>query len=205
MQYLREHGEECNTSTGQIGVMGFSAGGHLASTVATHLTGDELPVFQILFYPVITMNATNTHAGSRQNLLGSNPKAALVNEYSNEKQVSEETPPAYICYANNDGTVPIVNSTIYATALKRKGVPVHVIHFATGGHGFGFKTTYEHHDEIVADLTQWLLGIDEMLTGILGPSVSHPNSDACYNVAGQPVSLPSHGIYITQGKKWLVR
>ena len=205
MKYLREHGDEWNVTTGQIGVMGFSAGGHLASTVATHTTGEEIPAFQILFYPVITMDATYTHAGSRQNLLGTNPSAELVNLYSNEKQVTSETPMAYLCWASNDGTVPPRNSTEYAAALRKASVSVHTKSFPTGGHGFGFKPTYEYHNQIVTDLTAWLQGIDEILTGIATPKVVNPKSEACYNLAGQRVSNPRRGIFIRHNRKILVK
>lgn len=205
MKFLRDNAEECHTQTGQIGVMGFSAGGHLASTVATHTEGDELPVFQILFYPVITMNASATHAGSRQNLLGSNPSASLVSLYSNDKQVTASTPQAFICYASNDGTVPVSNSVSYANALKRAGVPCHVLRFTTGGHGFGFKTTYEHHDEMVADLTEWLVGVGQTLTTIKATSAVSPKAEACYNLAGQRVSELHRGVYIVGGDKCYVR
>ena len=205
MAYLRQHPDECHTASGQIGVMGFSAGGHLASTVATHTEGSEAPAFQVLFYPVITMNSSTTHAGSRENLIGKNPSASLIRLYSNEKQVTEHTPRCYICYADNDATVPVVNSTSYAAALKRASVPVHVLHFATGGHGFGFKTTYEHHDEIVSDLTAWLLDQEDYLTAIPATSAVRPQPSAVYNLAGQRVASPSHGLFITQHKKWLAR
>ena len=207
MQYLRSHAEECHTETGLVGVIGFSAGGHLAATVATHTTGDERPAFQILFYPVITMDNSYTHAGSRQNLLGSSPSAALVKLYSNEKQVTEETPMAYVTWATNDGTVPPKNSNEYIKALKAKGVPVHYKSYSTGGHGFGFNPSFAYHEQMLADLTEWLLGVDEILTAIDAPSTANPKTETWYNTAGQQVQsskLP-HGIYVTQGKKRLVR
>jgi acetyl esterase/lipase len=206
MQVLRQNPERYHTSTGQIGVMGFSAGGHLASTVATHTEGDERPVFQVLFYPVITMNASSTHAGSRENLLGKNPSNALVKLYSNETQVTAGTPPAYLCWADNDGTVPTINSTSYATALRRAGVEVHTKHFATGGHGFGFKTDYQYHNQIVSDLTAWLIGIGEKLTAISAPAAnSDPRNEVYYNLAGQRVVQPRHGLFVSSGHKKLIK
>ena len=205
MKYLREHAEECHTQTGLIGVIGFSAGGHLASTVATHTTGDELPAFQILFYPVITMDASFTHAGSRTNLLGSNPSADLVKLYSNEKQVAEETPRAYLCWATNDGTVPPRNSLVYINALNAKHVPVHKKTFSSGGHGFGFKTTFEHHDEMVADLTAWLKDVDSILTSVQTPHQVNSNQETWYNLSGQRVCQPTHGVFVSQGHKALVK
>ena len=206
MQVLRGAPERYHTATGQIGVMGFSAGGHLASTVATHTEGDERPVFQVLFYPVITMNASNTHAGSRENLLGKNPSSALVRLYSNETQVTADTPPAYLCWADNDGTVPTINSTSYASALRRAGVDVHTKHFATGGHGFGFKPDYQYHNQIVSDLTAWLIGIGDKLTAINAPAaVAVPARETYYNLAGQRVSQPRHGLFVSRGHKKLIK
>lgn len=205
MQYLRDHAEECHTWTKQIGVMGFSAGGHLASTVATHTTGEEIPAFQILFYPVITMDASYTHAGSRQNLLGSNPSQELIDLYSNEKQVTAETPMAYLCWASNDGTVPPKNSSQYITALRRNKVSYHKKEFSTGGHGFGFNPSYTYHNQMIQDLTKWLKEVDDTLTGIKAPDATNPKLETYYNLSGQRISLPHHGIYITKGKKLFVK
>ena len=211
MQYLRDNAETCHVQTGLVGVMGFSAGGHLASTVATHTTGDERPAFQILFYPVISMDASITHAGSRENLLGKNPSKELIELYSNDKQVTPETPMAYLCWASNDGTVPTANSNRYIAALKKNNVPYHKKVFSTGGHGFGFKTTFEYHDVMVKDLTEWLLSIDDIFTGIRqvrqsgseGTVNGKRDNDRCYNLAGQTVTNPYRGIHITRGHKLL--
>ncbi|MBQ7494884.1 MAG: alpha/beta hydrolase fold domain-containing protein [Bacteroidaceae bacterium] len=211
MQYLRDNADTCHVQTGLVGVMGFSAGGHLASTVATHTTGDERPAFQILFYPVISMDASITHAGSRENLLGKNPSKELIELYSNDKQVTPETPMAYLCWASNDGTVPTANSNRYIAALKKNNVPYHKKVFSTGGHGFGFKTTFEYHDVMVKDLTEWLLSIDDIFTGIRqvrqsgseGTVNGKRDNDRCYNLAGQTVTNPYRGIHITRGHKLL--
>ena len=204
MRYLRENGEEFKVTTGIIGVMGFSAGGHLASTVATHTFGDEAPAFQILFYPVITMDANYTHSGSRTNLLGSSPSASLVELYSNEKQVKETTPMAYLCLADNDGTVSPRNSTEYITALKANGVPVHSINFTTGGHGYGYGLSYSFHDEMLEDLTNWMKGIDETLTSIDAPAAD-TKSEVYYDLSGKRVDNPKRGIFISKGRKIFVK
>ena len=204
MSYLRSHSDEWNVNTGIIGVIGFSAGGHLAATVATHTSGGEAPAFQILFYPVITMDASYTHSGSRQNLIGDNPTLELETLYSNEKQVTSTTPPAYICWADNDGTVPPANSINYASALTEKGVPVRTRNYPSGGHGYGYGITsgWEYHDDMVADLTAWLLGLEDELTAVNGiPRASATKAPAYYNLYGQRVSEPRQGIYITEGKK----
>lgn len=164
MRYLRENAEEFHTTTGQVGVIGFSAGGHLASTVATHLKGKDCPAFQILFYPVITMDSTYTHAGSRKNLIGKNPSDKMEKLYSNEKQVTRKTPRAYLCWAEDDATVPEKNSILYVAALKKKKVPVSFKSFSKGGHGFGYRSTYSFHKEMVEDLTKWMKETDSVLS-----------------------------------------
>lgn len=207
LKYLRDNATDLLLNPRKIGVMGFSAGGHLASTIATHLTGDELPAFQVLYYPVITMDANYTHAGSRENLLGSNPSSALVKLYSNDKQVSTETPPAYLCWASDDATVKPMNSTLYRTALRRTGVPVTVKIFTSGGHGFGFNLNYTYHNQMVEDLTKWLQGLDETIDGIVkidNSQLSNFNYQIV-NLTGQRVSNTQKGIYIIDGRKTLVK
>ena len=214
MSYLRSHSDEWNVNTGIIGVIGFSAGGHLAATVATHTSGGEAPAFQILFYPVITMDASYTHSGSRQNLIGNNPALELETLYSNEKQVTSTTPPAYLCWADNDGTVPPANSINYASALTEKGVPVRTRNYPSGGHGYGYgiASGWEYHDDMVADLTAWLLGLEDELTGVVSQEsrVKSQESGAVYDLQGRKLSpMPSggagsmlpKGIYISNGKK----
>jgi len=164
IKYLRNTTNNFNVETGIVGVMGFSAGGHLAATAATHIKGDERPAFQILYYPVITMDEKNTHIGSREHLLGRHPSQKFVDLYSNEKQVTAETPPAYVCWPEDDNVVPPINSISYVEALKSKGIPVYTKIFKNGGHGFGFTYRFEHHDEMVEDLTQWLKDLDNILT-----------------------------------------
>ena len=206
LKYLRDNAGDLGLHSDQIGVMGFSAGGHLASTLATHTTGDERPAFQILFYPVITMDASYTHAGSRENLLGTNPSQALVDLYSNEKQVTSETPRAYLCWGENDGTVPSANSKNYVKALEAAGVPVHTLPLNVGNHGFGFKTDFAYHNQIVSDLTKWLQELDGILTAIEASEAPQASvSGDCYNLAGQRVTSPTRGLYIVDGKLKVVR
>lgn len=206
LQYLRDNAEDLLIDPELIGVMGFSAGGHLASTIATHLTGAELPAFQVLFYPVITMDSRYTHAGSRQNLLGDNPSAELVNLYSNELQVTAETPVAYLCWASDDSTVKPVNSQKYKSALLKAGVKVTAKTYASGGHGFGFNPSFAYHNQMLKLLTEWLKGLDDIIVGInsLTPDLS-PRRGEIYNLSGQAVSNPHQGIFIMQNKKKLIK
>ena len=124
----------------KIGIMGFSAGGHLASTVGTHFkTKAERPAFMLLAYPVVTMNKDLTHKGSRDNLLGKNPSDELVKLYSNELQVNKQTPPTFIIHARDDGAVPIANSENLLEALQKNKVPAKLVTYDEGGHGFGMR------------------------------------------------------------------
>lgn len=149
MRWARANSKRFGIDVNRVGIMGFSAGGHLASTVATHYdsgapgaadTVDRQscrPDFQILGYPVITMDSTFTHMGSRQNLLGPNPSPSLVTFMSNEKQVTSKTPRAFIFHAKDDNVVPIKNSQSYYDALLKAGVPAMFKILDRGGHGFG--------------------------------------------------------------------
>lgn len=165
LKYIRDNAESLNVDPKLVGVMGFSAGGHLASTIATHLKGDEAPAFQVLFYPVITMQAGKTHQGSIDNLLGTNPSSELVELYSNEKQVDALTPPAFITYSENDNTVvPATNGLAYYNALVAAGVPAKMQSYASGGHGWGFSNAkFAWHAQLHQLLIEWLESLDDIL------------------------------------------
>lgn len=119
----------------RVGILGFSAGGHVASTAATHFEADSRPDFAVLVYPVVTMGE-KTHAGSKKELLGTNPPAELVKTYSNELQVTDRTPPAFVTHAADDAPVPPENSRAFVAAMRAHRVPVEYLEFPTGGHGF---------------------------------------------------------------------
>jgi acetyl esterase/lipase len=148
MRIVRANADKWGIQKNNIGIMGFSAGGHLASTLATHFDeGDanskdsieqqsSRPDFAVLVYPVITMNKAFTHMGSRTNLLGNNPDSSLVALYSNELQVTKQTPPSFLIHATDDKTVPVENSLRFYEAAKNNGVPVEMHIFPHGGHGF---------------------------------------------------------------------
>ncbi|MBO0863421.1 MAG: alpha/beta hydrolase, partial [Chloracidobacterium sp.] len=149
IRYTRSKASEWKIDPNRVGIMGFSAGGHLASTAATHFdAGDpnasdpieklsSRPDLAILCYPVITMTDPFVHKGSRQNLLGENPPEQLIDLMSNEKQVTERTPPTFLFHTEDDPAVPVENSLMFASALRKKKVP-HEIHiYEHGRHGVG--------------------------------------------------------------------
>ena len=156
IRLVRQHAEEWHINPKDVGIMGFSAGGHLASTVATHASGDAAPNFQILFYPVISMEQGTTHQGSRDNLLGKNPKRKLVNEYCNEQHVTKHTPRAFLALAHDDRAVPPVNSLNYYEELYANKVPAAMYIYPTGGHGFGIRQSFTYHFEMMLELKAWL-------------------------------------------------
>jgi acetyl esterase/lipase len=149
IRYVRAHAADWNLDPHRIGVIGFSAGGHLASTAATHYDkGDpnatdpvervsSRPDLAILVYAVITMTHPYTHDGSRQNLLGKDPDAALVDLMSNEKQVTPDTPPIFLLHTADDPVVPVENSLLFAMACHKVNVPVELHVFPHGPHGIG--------------------------------------------------------------------
>lgn len=146
MQLIRHNASRWGVNPSQVGVMGFSAGGHLASTLSTHYNkGDHAspeakPDFAILLYPVITFTEPYAHKGSRDKLLGPDKSDALVDYYSNELQVSEATPPTFLVHAEDDTGVPIENSMNYYLALKKHNIPSELHIYPTGGHGFALRT-----------------------------------------------------------------
>jgi len=149
VRYVRAHAVEFGVKPDRIGIWGFSAGGHLAASVTTHFdvgqpdaadpidrAGDR-PDFAVLAYGVLSMQAEITHAGSRRNLIGSNPDPAQVEQYSNEKQVTHDTPPCFLFHTGNDSAVPVENSLRFYAALQRVGVPAELHIFEQGDHGVG--------------------------------------------------------------------
>lgn len=141
----------------KIGIMGFSAGGHLASTVGTHFKSKvQRPAFMILAYPVVTMDSTYTHKGSCRNLLGKKPTDELVKLYSNELQVTKQTPPTFIVHAIDDKAVPIANSENLEKALLANKVSVELHKFDVGGHGFGMRKRGIPADNWPDLLQSWL-------------------------------------------------
>lgn len=156
LKIIHDRAKEWNIDKNKIGIMGFSAGGHLASTVGTHFKNPEQrPAFMILGYPVVTMKAL-THGGSRKNLMGDNPSEELKELYSNELQVTKKTPPTFIVHATDDKTVPIQNSIQLYQALQDKKIVSELDTFAIGGHGFGMRKRGIPVDNWPELLKNWL-------------------------------------------------
>lgn len=161
MRHVREHAAEYGIRPDKIGIAGFSAGGHLASTTSTHFapTGTSTrPDFTILFYPVITMDMA-THGGSRQNLLGDNPSLSDLYLFSNEKQVNNTTPPTILLLSDDDKVVLPENSIRYYNALKNNDIKATMYIFPEGGHGWGLRENFRFHQEMTALLASWLKDI----------------------------------------------
>jgi len=148
IKIIRENASKWNIDSSKIGIVGFSAGGHLASTAATHFNKSLIdnknntslrPNFQVLVYPVITMQDNLTHRDSRKKLLGRDPSKDTVDLFSNELQVTSNTPPAYITHAADDNVVDVDNSIGYFEALRKKKIEVEMHIYPKGGHGFIFR------------------------------------------------------------------
>ncbi len=162
IKVVRDNAERFGIDKNKIGIIGFSAGGHLASTAATHFQHPLIenssntsirPDFQILVYPVITMQENLTHSGSRVALLGEHPSKNIVDDFSNELQVDTTTPPAYITHAGDDVTVDVDNSINYYEALRHHHVSAELHLYPHGGHGFIFRHPTE---EWMAPILQWM-------------------------------------------------
>ncbi|MBX2920831.1 MAG: alpha/beta hydrolase [Chitinophagaceae bacterium] len=145
---VRQNAKKWNINPERVGIMGFSAGGHLASTAGTHFNRvlvnnpaniSARPDFMILIYPVISANVSIGHAGSFKNLLGESAKPEQLNLYSNELQVNETTPPAFLVHASDDGAVPPDNSIVFYQTLIKNKVPAEMHIYQKGGHGFGMN------------------------------------------------------------------
>lgn len=157
IELVRSNSKAYGLNKKRIGIMGFSAGGHLAATAGTQYTSKKnKPDFMILGYPVISMKEGVTHGGSRKQLLGDKPAEELVLRFSNELQVTRKTPPAFIFHASDDRAVPLVNSSSFAAALTESKVPNELHVFQKGGHGFGMRPTNPETDQWPVLLEQWL-------------------------------------------------
>lgn len=170
MRIVRSQSEKWGVNPNKIGVIGFSAGGHLASTLGTQYDVPNnfkevaidmvsaRPDFMILVYPVVTMKTNYTHKGSRSSLLGNNPNDALVNQYSNELQVTKNTPPTFIVHSGDDAVVPVENSLNLYTALRAKGIKTEMHIYPEGGHGYGLALGRGYLQNWTDQLFDWVQG-----------------------------------------------
>jgi len=180
MRIIRSRAGEWKLDPSKVGVSGFSAGGHLAATLGTHFDlGIPIPPlapskvkkpvppaplssfscrpdFMILFYPVVSMQESVTHAGSRENLMGLGYKKDSVDYYSNELQVTKDTPPTLLFLSDDDGAVPPQNSFDFYAALKKYKIPASLHIFPEGGHGWGFHETFRYHEVWQGLYIDWL-------------------------------------------------
>jgi len=168
MRLVRFHAEEWQIDPTKVGIAGFSAGGHLASTLSTHFDSgkkdavdpiDRLssrPDFSILLYPVVTFKEEWGHMGSRENLIGKTNDWKIIERFCNELQVTNQTPPAFIALADDDTAVKPRNSIEYYLALKREGIPAELHIFKEGGHGFGMHKTGKAHDQWPLMVVEWM-------------------------------------------------
>lgn len=171
IRIIRSKAEEYKIDPAKLGVMGFSAGGHLASTLGTHYNQkipfltDEVeqvsarPDFLMLMYPVISMNSEITHQGSKDNLIGRNPGDELVKLFSNELHVDAQTPPTFLLHATDDGAVKVENSLVFYQALRNNNIPVEMHIFPSGGHGFGLGIGNPSLEQWPTLLNQWIKGL----------------------------------------------
>ena len=162
IKLVRERAKEWNIDSGKIGIMGFSAGGHLAATAATHFNkafipnkeGTSLrPDFAILVYPVISFTENLMHKGSRDLLLGTKPSGEQIKLFSNEQQVTEKTPPTWLTHTGDDTLVPVENSIQFYEALIKNKVPAEMHLYPKGGHGF---VLFQPTEEWMQPLFSWM-------------------------------------------------
>lgn len=157
IRILRDSANNFKINPNLIGIMGASAGGHLASTIATRPTSEfSRPNFQILLYPVISMKDTLTSKLTRKNFLGSNPSNENINSFSNEENVTSLTPPAFIVLSADDKSVVPANSLLYCMKLIEKGVKVTLHLYSNGKHGWGYNDSFKYKNEWKMELESWL-------------------------------------------------
>jgi acetyl esterase/lipase len=176
LRHVRQHAAEYSVRPTRIGIWGFSAGGHLAATAATHFdrgraeAADPVdrvssrPDFLILGYPVISFTSEHTHRGSLRNLLGEDPEPGLVESLSNEKRVTADTPPTFLFHTNADTGVPAENSVLFYLALRQAGVQAELHIYERGRHGVGLAPTDRILSSWTDRLADWLY-----IRGVLTP------------------------------------
>jgi acetyl esterase/lipase len=198
MRYVRgnSHAQEWKVDPDRLGIMGFSAGGHLASTLATHFdagspdSDDPIernscrPNFAVLCYPVISMTESFGHKGSAKNLLGDNPDPKLLENLSNEKQVTSDTPPTFLFHTGEDTGVPVENSLAFYAALRKAKVPAELHVYQDGPHGVGLAPGRPSLSTWKDRLADWLKN-----SGFLSPPVKRAAVEGSATVNGQPIGF----------------
>lgn len=169
MRIIRRNAAEWKINPEKVGVIGFSAGGHLASTLSTHFddkvyeTKDKTsarPGFSLLIYPVISLDTAITHRGTRNNLIGLKPSEEQVRRFSNDLQVTSSTPPAFLVHSADDKAVPVMNSINYFNALQKRNTPAELHIFRKGGHGYGLAPSGGTEASWPDLCIRWLKDID---------------------------------------------
>ncbi|MGW9687034.1 alpha/beta hydrolase [Flagellimonas sp. 2504JD1-5] len=172
IKLVRHHAKKWNIIEKEVGIMGFSAGGHLASTLGTHYNEEVTkesdvmrqisarPNFMILIYPVISMTSEHTHMGSRINLIGENPEQELIDEYSNELHINKDTPPTFLVHSTDDEAVPVENSLLFYRALKAHKVYAEMHIYPEGGHGYGLAIGEGYLQTWTDRLKDWLQNLE---------------------------------------------
>lgn len=178
MRLIREHATEWGIDPKKVGVLGSSAGGHLASTIATHNPEETRPNFQILFYPVISMDKEITHMDSHNCLIGEDATPELEQLYSNQLQVTAQTPPALLILADDDFLVSPRNSAEYYIALQKAKVKASMYIYPSGGHGFGCGTFFKYRNEMLQELNNWLETIKNPAPPMQFPFMRRPAEPA---------------------------
>ena len=168
IRIVRSKAKEWGIDPEKIGIMGFSAGGHLASSLGVHYDVEVYPYqddadkfsarpnSMALIYPVISMQSATTHGGSRESLLGKNPSEELISRFSSEKQVNMSTPPTFLLHAMDDEAVPVENSTLFFEALRKNKIPSTSHIYPTGGHGFALALDHPLLKNWVVMYLDWL-------------------------------------------------
>lgn len=199
-QAIRTVRDSCkvwNINPYNVGIQGFSAGGHLASAVSTHAPFEVRPNFSILFYPVISMNERGSHKGSCVGFLGEGrTDERLVREWSSDRAVRRHlTPPAIVITANDDRVVPpATNGVAYYTAMRQAGNNCSLFSYPSGGHGFGFRPAWRYHNLMLAELRQWLADLevpreDAVRVACVGNSITDGSGIDMAEVFGYPAQL----------------
>ena len=197
IRLMRDSAEAWHINPYDVGVMGFSAGGHLASTISTHAEAASRPNFSILFYPVITMEKKGQHEGSCRNFLGKQrDDESAIRLYSNHRQVRRHlTPQAIILLANDDtGVPPVTNGMAYYAAMRNAGNECAMHVYPRGGHGFGFRESFAYHQQMLDDLTSWLQHLqaprkEAVRVACIGNSITDGSGIDMAETKGYPAQL----------------